>query len=222
MLRSFSLLALILVGLALLGNSAWADNKRNSREREALRRVQQQMQQLAQEKAMLEQQVSGFEQEKSALSGEKDALARKVQSAESRAAAEGRKRRSLEQELEAARKENQALQEQKADVEKRLLEMTAAQTDSARQLTVLQGEKKQTEAKLAMREKQIARCEDNNLKLYQYGRDLIKQCRDHSATDAILRLEPFTGIKRVGIENLLEEYRDKLDAQKFIPDEQQK
>jgi len=30
----------------------------------------------------------------------------------------------------------------------------------------------------------------------------------------LLRLEPLTGIKRVGIENLLEEYRDKLDAQK--------
>jgi hypothetical protein len=30
----------------------------------------------------------------------------------------------------------------------------------------------------------------------------------------VLRLEPFTGIKRVGTENVLEEYRDKLDAQK--------
>lgn len=222
MVRSSSLLALILVGMTLLGNSACADDKRNSREREALRRVQQQMQQVEQEKAALQQQVSGFEQEKSALSDAKDALAKKAQSAESRAAAEGRKRQSLQQELETARKENQALQEQKTEAEKRLSEMTAQQADGARQLTVVQGEQKQTEANLAMREKQIASCEDKNLKIYQYGRDLIKQCRDHSATDAVLRLEPVTGIKRVKIENLLEEYRDKLDAQKLIPDEQQK
>ncbi len=215
MVRSFSLLTLMLVGIVLLDNSAWASDKRNS-EHTALRRVQQQMQQVEQEKAALQQQVSGFEQEKSALSGEKDALAKKVQSAESRTAAEGRKRRSLEKELEAARKENQALQEQKAEVEKRLSELTAQQVDGARQLTVVQGEKKQTEANLVMREKQIASCEDKNLKLYQYGRDLIKQCRDHSATDVILRLEPVTGIKRVEIENVLEEYRDKLDAQKLI------
>lgn len=222
MVRTSSVLALILVGITLLGNSACADDKRSSREREALRRVQQQMQQMAQEKAALEQKVSGFEQEKSALSGEKDALAKKAQGAESRVAVETRKRQRLEQELETARKENQSLLEQKAEVEKRLLEMTATQTDSARQLAVLQGEKKQNEASLATREKQIAVCEDSNLKLYQYGRDLIKQCRDHSATDAVLRLEPVTGIKRVEIENLLEEYRDKLDAQKLIPDEQQK
>lgn len=219
MVRSSSLLALILVGMSLLGNSAWADDKH---ERAAVRRVQQQMQQVEQEKAALQQQVSGFEQEKSALSGAKDALAKKAQSAESRAAVEGRKRQSLQQELETVRKENQALQEQKTEAEKRLSEMTARQTASARQLAVLQGEKKQTEANLAMREKQIASCDDKNLKIYQYGRDLIRQCRDRSATDAVLRLEPVTGIKRVEVENMLEEYRDKLDAQKLIPDEQQK
>jgi hypothetical protein len=65
----------------------------------------------------------------------------------------------------------------------------------------------------------VAVCEDKNLKLYQYGRNLIDQCRDHSASDAVLRLEPFTGIQRVAIENLLEEYRDKLDAQKVRTDE---
>ena len=43
-----------------------------------------------------------------------------------------------------------------------------------------------------------------------------------NAYDMALRLEPFTGINRVAIENLLEEYRDKLDAQKIIPGENRK
>lgn len=219
MAQSFRLLALILAGMTLLGNSAMADDKH---ERAMLRRVQLQMQQVEQEKAALQQQLTGFEQEKSTLSNEKDALAKKLQSAESRVTTEGGKRRSLEQELVAARKDNQALQEQKSEIEKRLAAMTAQQAESARQLTMLQGENKQTQSNLSMREKQVTGCEDKNLKLYQYGRDLIKQCRDHSATDVILRLEPVTGIGHVKIENMLEEYRDKLDAQKLISAENRK
>ncbi|MHB1176409.1 MAG: hypothetical protein ACYCZJ_14930 [Sulfuriferula sp.] len=219
MAQSFRLLALVLAGMALLGNSAMADDKH---ERALLRRVQLQMQQVEQEKAALQQQLTGFEQEKSTLSNEKGALAKKLQSAESRATTESRKSRSLEQELEAARKDKQALQEQKSEVEKRLAAMTAQQAESARQLTMLQGENKQVESNLSMRERQVTGCEDKNLKLYQYGRDLIKQCRDHSATDVILRLEPVTGIGHVEIENMLEEYRDKLDAQKLISSENRK
>ncbi len=34
--------------------------------------------------------------------------------------------------------------------------------------------------------------------------------------EILAQKEPFTGLKRVEVENLLEEYRDKLDEQKLI------
>jgi hypothetical protein len=53
------------------------------------------------------------------------------------------------------------------------------------------------------------------MRLYLHGRDLVESCRDRSAFDSVLRLEPFTGLRRVELENTLEEYRDKLDAQRI-------
>jgi len=53
----------------LTGN-AWSQDKPASREREALRRVQQQMQQVRQEKLALEEKLAGFEQEKDKLAGQ--------------------------------------------------------------------------------------------------------------------------------------------------------
>jgi len=47
--------------------------------------------------------------------------------------------------------------------------------------------------------------------------DLPKSKWDRNATNTVLRLEPFTGIRQVAIENLLPQYRDKLDALKLPP-----
>lgn len=197
--------------------SAWSEDKRASREREALQRARQQIQQLSQEKAALEAKLGGFEQEKAALAAEKEKLASQIRDAEARASGEGRKRTQLQGTLDAVSKEKQSLLEQKNGLEKRLAEMTARQSETARELAAMKTQKQQADAIAESRSRQVASCEDKNMKLYQHGRDLIEQCRDRSKTDAVLRLEPFTGIKRVEIENLLESYRDKLDAQKLSP-----
>ena len=212
-----SLLALVLLANTLTLSSAWAEDKRASREREALQRARQQVQQITQEKAALEGKLAGYEEEKAALAQEKEKLAGKARNAEARASGEGRKRQQLQAALDAVTKEKESLLEQKSDLEKRLIEMTAKQTQSARELEATLAQKKQADATVISHKKQVASCEDQNLKLYQYGRDLIEQCRDRSATGAVLRLEPFTGIKRVEIENLLETYRDKLDKEKLQP-----
>lgn len=210
-------LLLLLILASTITANAWSEDKRASREREALRRAQQQVQQLRQEKTALEQKLTGFEQEKSLLAQDREKLASEVNSAQSRARSESAKRRQLQLALDKMTREKQALQTRTTELGQRLAELTATQTSTKSELAQSQVQKKQTESMLQTRERQVASCEDKNIKLYQYGRDLITQCRDRSATDAVLRLEPFTGIKRVQIENLLEEYRDKLDAQKTLP-----
>jgi hypothetical protein len=65
-------------------------------------------------------------------------------------------------------------------------------------------------------------CEDRNAKLYAVWRSVIDECRDRSVKDTLLRLEPFTGIARVEIENRLEAQRDQLDAQKLSQTEDRK
>lgn len=217
MSRISGLLILLVLASAFSTSNAWSEDKRASREREALRRAQQQVQQIRQEKTALEEKLAGFEQEKAALAQQKEKLAGQIDGAQARAKSESAKRQQLQLALDAMTQEKQTLQTQKAELDQRLAELTTRQTSTDRELAQTQAQKKQAESTLLTRDRQVASCEDKNSKLYQYGRDLIAQCRDHSAADAVLRLEPFTGIKRVEIENLLEEYRDKLDAQKLPP-----
>lgn len=207
-------LAGTLVVGTLVGTSAWGQDKA-SREREALKRAQQQVQQIRQEKAGLEEKLGGFEQEKDKLAGQ-------LSGAQARAKSAASKSQQLQTELDAATRDKQALETQKTDLERQLAELTtkhtelvAKQTATERELAQTRSLKVQTESSLQSRVQQLASCEDKNIKLYSHGRNLIKQCTDRSATDTVLRLEPFTGIKRVQMENLLEEYRDKLDAQKL-------
>lgn len=209
MSRLSGVLFLVLASSLLAGN-ARSEDKGPSREKEALRRVQQQVQQLRQEKMIMEEKVAGFDQEKILLTQERDKL---VNGALARTKSEILKREQLQLALEAMTQEKQM---QKREYEERLAELLAKQSNTERDLTQTRMQKSQAESTTMKREQQVAICEEKNTKLYQHGRDLIEQCRDRSATDAVLRLEPFTGIKRVAIENVLEEYRDKMDTQKLI------
>jgi chromosome segregation ATPase len=216
-MKQMSLLRFMLLCLvgAMACSGAEAQDKA-SREREALKRAQQQVQQIRQEKASIEEKLSGFEQEK-------DKLASQLSGAQARAKSAANKNQQLQTELDTATQEKKTLEAQKTDLEKQLAELTAKHTEltakqanTERELAQTRSVKVQTESDLKGRVQQLASCEDKNVKLYTYGRDLIKQCTDRSSTDMVLRLEPFTCIKRVGLENVLEEYRDKLDAQKII------
>lgn len=215
MLRLSSPLLLLVLACTFLASSAWSQDKGASREREALRRVQQQLQQIRQEKTAMEEKLTNTEQEK-------EKLASQVSGAQARAKSDSAKHQQLQLALDAVTQERQTLQAQKAELDQRLAELTTKHAGTERELALTQAQKKQAQSTLSTRDQQVASCEEKNVRLYQYGRDLIGQCRDQSATDAVLRLEPFTGIKRVAIENLLEEYRDKLDAQKLVSSESRK
>jgi chromosome segregation ATPase len=215
MSRIYGLLMMLVLSSTILTSNAWSQDDRASRERIALRRAQQQVQQALQEKTALEEKVHGIEQEKEKLAGQ-------IDGAQAHAKAESAKNQRLQLSIDTITQEKQTLLAQKVELDQRLAELTAKHAGAERELAQSQATNKQLQSTLSKREQQVASCEDKNVKLYQYGRDLIGQCRDHSATDAVLRLEPFTGIKRVEIENLLEEYRDKLDTQKLSSTEDRK
>ena len=215
MLRLSSPLMLLVVASTFLTGNVWSQDKPASREREALRRAQQQVQQIRQEKTALEEKLATFEQERKALIQEKEKLARQIDGAQARTKSESAKGQQLQLTLDALTQDKQTLQAKTAELDQRLAELTSKHASTERELAQTQEQKKQAQSTLLARDQHVASCEDKNISLYRYGRDLIGQCRDDSATDAVLRLEPFTGIKRVAIENLLEEYRDKLDSQKL-------
>ena len=62
--------------------------------------------------------------------------------------------------------------------------------------------------------KDLAASEAKNLQLYKYSVELMDRYKNKGVWSGVAQMEPFTGLKRVEIENLLDEYRDKLEAQK--------
>jgi len=193
--------------------SVWAqDAARATREREVLRHAQQQIQKATQELAVLQQKATAAEGERAALAqdleqtkakGKADAGARqKLQLGVQTLTAE---RDEMKTKLEAKTAEAQALTAKISS-----LELEVATTAKQSQQLLTQASERQT--KLMSRAEV---CEQSNAKLYATGRELVDQCRDRSASDLILRLEPFTGLGRVGVENRLEGVRDQLDSAKI-------
>lgn len=226
-MRRISIVA-VMVWVLVLGVLAsapvLAQDKRVSRERAALRQMQQMVQQLRQETDTLGARLAAAAQENQALATERDRLARAVRGSQARGRQEQvqreelqARRAALEQELRAVTTQREGLLAERQAQDKALAQLREQLAGLQAAVTRVDSERQQLAGTLAARERGLASCEDNNLQLYRHGRELIEQCRDRSATDTVLRLEPFTGIGRVAIENLLQEYRDKLDAQKLQP-----
>lgn len=196
---------LIAAGVALAMPTAFAGDKKANKEREAARRVQVMQQQFSTEKAVLEK-------DKADLAEKVDKITRQAESAKQGAAQLERKSSSLTKDLAAAKEESAALQEKLHKSETAHAELVALHKQESeknqKQVGLLQ-------AALAQRGQVLGSCETKNSKLYELNREILAQYRDKGFLDALVQADPLTGIKSVQVENVMEEYRDKLDAQRI-------
>lgn len=198
----------VLVLITLGCGTAYAGDK-NSREREALRRAQMQLQQT-------QGQLSSLEQEKEQLAQDLDKASKSSKSAEGRAAHLGQQLKAAQGEKESLAKELETTKNALAETQKTLAETSQKLAATGTTLQQTSADKRNLEEIKTRNEHEIALCEDKNLKLYQTGRDLMTRFEQKTCGEILTQKEPFTGLKRVEIENLMEEYRDKLDDQKII------
>lgn len=177
------------------------DTKDAKKERQALRRMQQQL-------SEIQQQKSAVEQEKTAL---EEVLKKNHSEAESQkraAASAAIKVSRLEKDVELANSEKNGLRAQLEEAGRRNEELSSQQKQ-------LENNLKNTAMALAKQNEQRKLCETNNTELYRIGRELVDWYSDKGALNAILEAEPFTRLKSVEMENLLENYRDKLEGQRL-------
>ena len=193
-----------------------AAGRQAAREREMLRRAQS-----AQKQA---------EEARAAVEAEKGKLADQLKDAESRAekvagsaARERRRADDLQRSIAEVTRARDALQADKDGLSSRL---AAAE----QQLRETQAELARTRRTLAEREDALAQAkafgatenagridaEEKNARLYALSRELIDRYRSQGFWDAVKRKEPFTGLKQVEVENLLEEYRDRADGARVM------
>jgi len=204
-------LSLLLVTMAVA--PAWAAN--DSREKQMMRRLQQQMQQIDQSRAQAEQ-------EKATALADKEAAERELEKIRSDTAATRRQlvgersaRSRMEADLKTMQAELEGLKLRMADTEKKLADSMALQRTTAERLAQTESAKKQTESQLAGNRQDLKICQTHNGRLYVIGREMMQKYRDKSCQDALAQAEPFTGLKKVEVENLLEAWRDRLDREKL-------
>ncbi|MDN5836349.1 MAG: DNA repair protein [Nitrosospira sp.] len=180
-----------------------AATKDQKRERQALRRMQQQLNEAQQQKSALDEEKAVLEETLKKTQGETETQKRSAASAAAKAS-------RLAKDIEAANTEKTELRTQLDEAGKRNEEL-------ASQSRQLEQDLKDTAVALEKQNEQRKLCEANNAELYRIGRELVDWYTSKGPVNAMLEAEPFTGMKRVEMENLLENYRDKLEGQRLEP-----
>jgi chromosome segregation ATPase len=189
-----------LVGWCLPGamTANAAANKDQKKERQALRRMQQQLTEIQQQKSSVDQEKLALEETLKKTSSETEAHKRSAARAAARIS-------RLEMNMEAAGKEKTELHAKLDEASKQNQELLARHKQLEQNL-------KDKEAALERQNELRKQCEENNDKLYRIGRELVDWYSSKGSWSAVLEAEPFTRIKSVEMENLMEKYRDDLEA----------
>ncbi len=209
-------ITLLLLCSVAVGSVQANPDKKASREREALRRAQMQLQQTQGQLATLEAEKAKLGSERDQALKESKATQAKVRKLNLSLAEEKQQAAQWLKDLETHKQDLAATQTRLADTEAKLAEAAKTLAQTRQTLAQTEADKRQLEGVKSRQEREIASCESNNLKLYQTGRDLMTRFEQKSCNEILAQKEPLFGLKRVEIENLLEEYRDKLDEQKLI------
>ncbi len=186
-----------------------------ARQAEAIRSLQASQAQLKAENAKLLADKTAADDARASLERRLAADRDRVQAQSRRQVGEKESTISrLERELAQARKEA-------ADTGERLKEADGQRHAESMRTQQAMARIKEQEALLAQGATdsrdlagRLTACRGNNIALSGITSDLLTAIDRGGYGDALIRTEPFSGYKRVRVENLLQEYRDKVDDQR--------
>ena len=153
----------------------------------------------------LQQQVNDISSERDSLIATKafleESWQKKTETMENQLAALVRDREKLEK----ARDELKEVNEQQAK----------DMSDLHEQASKLESKITETKATLRQETRLAERYRLHNVKLSEISVELIDKYRNKHLDDSLLENEPFTGIRRIEVENMLQNYLDRIDQQKI-------
>lgn len=201
---------ILALALAAVAAPVLAEDKKGG---EQLKHLQQKLRALEQEKSQL---VQG----KSELDGQLKAGADQLLQSKRSVDTAGRQRAGLEKELKLAAQDKLTLSETLDEREKKLADTALRLAETSAALQRSEASNRELEMNLTARSQSLAACGIKNDSLHHLGVTLLKKYTEKSCFDSGLEREMLTRLKRVGNENMLEEYREKLD-QELITEQQQ-
>lgn len=207
---------LFMLGIFLLGSfgtptSYAADNNAESRSDQLLKQMKRQ-------NALLK---ADFDKQKSEMEAKLKMKDADIQTLESSLAEKEEENKRLQAQLSKVKREKFALEEKLAKTqasleatEQKLTEMTGNFKQAQEDLSINERQRKTQLNNLAETNKALLDSESKNEKLYTYALELIKVYDDPNAFERMMRKENFTKIKHVELENILQNYNDKIDTER--------
>jgi chromosome segregation ATPase len=180
-------------------------------------------QQLGRAKMQVEGQVRALQAELEKLRREKDLLMEEKSGAEEGLEKMTARAASLEASVKDLKDKAETL---KADSEAYAKAQAKALKDHQQETERLLSERRQAEAELQSSlkatQQKLERSESNNARLALIAEELTEKYKNKGVTTSILQAEPFTQLQKVEMENLLAEYRDRIEDEKLKKERRKK
>lgn len=226
-LKAFLLILLVGIGVAAGGGSMYFQLEKT---REAL---QSQIQELEERSTLLKKKyaeqkalVGQFMRAKARLEGRQRTLQKELEElrAEKQSAqgASSALRAKIEQKERIIDSLNQTITqlEQKFEEEQKKKKQLARTHEKAlskkeEQVAELQRKREDLEADLERSHRANDRCRDRNARLCILAKELLKKYKEKGVGDALAQKEPFTQVKKVELEKLVQEYKDRIEQEKL-------
>lgn len=190
-------------GLALSVVLAMTASAQTQRSGNDTARVMAQLQQLTAEKSQLSTENERLKKE---LEDLKSQLG-KASSAQSAAEQRARKLEGNTRDSAALQESNDALSKARTQTQ----ELVGKFRETAQQLKDVESDRSEVRSQLTLRERELKTCVDRNAQLYIVTDEILGRMESRGSWQSLKDKEPFTQLSRTRLENLIEDYRYRVD-----------
>jgi chromosome segregation ATPase len=171
----------------------------------------QQMQQMASERTSLQAENQKMKKELDDLRKERDQLKKKGQDSANE------RLRAGEAALARANEQRQSTEQELTQTKAKMTELIAKFRETLATMRDVETESATTKQSLTTRDQELHVCVDRNLALYKLNDEILTHFDHQGGWSRVAQAEPFTKIKRVQLENLIDEYKGRADDQRAAP-----
>jgi hypothetical protein len=176
--------------------------------------LMQQLQQLASERTALQAEQAKMKKELEDLRKERDTL-KAGQSAST--AATQRARAESEAVAARAARDKESTESELTKTKARMEELVAKCRETATTLREVDTDRATVKDAYAQQTRELTACVASNNALYDLNDEVLTRFENQSFWSSVAKTEPFTKLKRVQLENLIDGYRTRADDKKYQP-----
>ena len=192
---------IVALTLCLLAVAAQAQTQRSGN---ADARVAQQLQQLTREKVALQAENNKLKQELEQVKAQLQKSASASKELETR-------NRALQSASTNRAGSDQQTEAQLERTRGQLQELVTKFRETAQTLRDVETDRATAKSQLAAKEREFKVCVDRNAALYQLNDEVLDRMEDRGFWSQLAEREPFTKLKRTQLENLIDDYRYRVD-----------